>query len=82
MPLVNTPRETQFARETALALLGPDEVINQEAGRAGSEDFAYMLEECPGCYLFIGNGTGNNTPMLHNPRYDFHNEVLVRGAAY
>ncbi|MHA7599878.1 M20 aminoacylase family protein [Alicycliphilus sp. T452] len=80
--LVNTPRETQFARETALALLGPDEVIEQGAGRSGSEDFAYMLEECPGCYLFIGNGTGKSTPMLHNPRYDFNDEVLVRGAAY
>ncbi|MGU5159822.1 M20/M25/M40 family metallo-hydrolase, partial [Pseudomonas aeruginosa] len=46
----------------------------------GSEDFAWMLQRCPGSYLFIGNGRGR--PMVHNPAYDFNDDILVRGAAY
>ncbi len=39
-----------------------------------------MLQRCPGSYLFIGNGRGR--PMVHNPAYDFNDDILVRGAAY
>ncbi|MDT4808881.1 hypothetical protein FQZ97_417470 [compost metagenome] len=46
----------------------------------GSEDFAWMLQRCPGSYLFIGNGAGG--PMVHNPGYDFNDDILVCGAAY
>jgi len=56
----------------------------------GAEDFAYMLEAKPGCYVFIGNGDGTHREaghglgpcMLHNPSYDFNDELIPLGAAY
>ena len=42
-----------------------------------------MLRERPGCYVLIGNGTeGHNGRPLHNPGYDFNDDVLATGAAY
>jgi hippurate hydrolase len=54
--LVNTPAETAMAREVALALVGADKVVLQPEPLTASEDFAYMLDQVPGSYLFIGNG--------------------------
>jgi hippurate hydrolase len=48
----------------------------------GSEDFAFMLQERPGCYVFIGNGDVAGGCMVHNPRYDFNDEILPLGATY
>ena len=60
----------------------------------GAEDFAYMLQEKPGCYVFISNGEGDHRKaygggmhdvgpcMLHNPRYDFNDELIPLGATY
>ncbi|MDF3932532.1 M20 aminoacylase family protein, partial [Pseudomonas citronellolis] len=76
--LANTPGETAFAREVAVELVGAEQV--REAPTVmGSEDFGWMLQRCPGSYLFIGNGPG---AMVHNPAYDFNDAILVRGAAY
>ena len=48
----------------------------------GSEDFAFMLQERPGCYLFIGNGGAAGGCLLHNPHYDFNDDILPLGASY
>jgi hippurate hydrolase len=50
----------------------------------GSEDFAFMLEKRPGCYLLIGNGDGDSAGacMVHNPGFDFNDDNVVIGAAY
>jgi hippurate hydrolase len=48
----------------------------------GAEDFAFMLEQKPGCYIFIGNGPADGGRVLHNPRYDFNDELLPIGASY
>ena len=48
----------------------------------GSEDFAFMLEHCPGSYLLIGNGDGEGGCMVHNPEYDFNDQNIPIGAAY
>ena len=48
----------------------------------GSEDFAFMLQAKPGCYIWIGNGAGDRLSMLHNPHYDFNDEILPIGASY
>jgi hippurate hydrolase len=48
----------------------------------GAEDFSFMLLEKPGCYVWLGNGLGEGGCMLHNPHYDFNDEVLVLGASY
>ncbi|MGZ9006191.1 MAG: amidohydrolase, partial [Burkholderiales bacterium] len=79
--LVNSERETELAREVATEVASAQNV--QEIGRiTGSEDFAYMLEQRPGCLLRIGNGTGADIPLLHTARYDFNDENLTVGAAY
>ncbi len=80
--LVNTAAETAFAREVALELLGPQHVTLQGAPLTGSEDFAVMLQYCPGSYLQIGNGAGEGSCMVHNPGYDFHDDNVAVGAAY
>jgi hippurate hydrolase len=80
--LVNTAQETEFARRTALELLGADGVVPQSPALPGSEDFAFMLERCPGSYLLIGNGDSAGACMVHNPGYDFNDGNIAIGAAY
>ena len=82
--LVNSPRETDFARGVALKLVGPDSVTLHGPALTGSEDFAFMLEKIPGSYLLIGNGDGNSAGacMVHNPAYDFNDDNIATGAAY
>jgi len=84
--LVNRPQETDFAREVAQALVGPDKVTLQGKALTGSEDFAFFLEEVPGCYLLIGNGDaasgGHGACMVHNPGYDFNDDNVAIGSAY
>jgi hippurate hydrolase len=48
----------------------------------GSEDFAYLLEHCPGSYLLIGNGNQADACMVHHPGYDFNDAILGTGAAF
>ena len=88
--LVNTPAETEFARQVALELVGADRVEPQARALTGSEDFAFMLEQVPGSYVLIGNGDGtadgindgHGACMVHNPGYDFNDRNLPVGAAY
>ena len=84
--LVNAREETEIARQVGAELLGEDRVIRQGTPFTGSEDFAFMLERCPGTYFLIGNGdaTGqsNHACMMHNPSYDFNDEILPVGAAF
>lgn len=78
--LVNSPAETEFARQVGVELVGEQAVDGNTAKLMGSEDFAWMLQRCPGSYLFIGNGLAR--PMVHNPGYDFNDDILLTGAAY
>ena len=84
--LVNTLPETEFARQVATELVGAERVTRQGRPLTGSEDFAFMLEHCPGSYLLIGNGAGEghaqHACMVHNPGYDFNDEILSVGAAF
>ena len=84
--LVNHLRETDFARDVAEALVGADKVTRQGRALTGSEDFAFFLEEVPGCYLLMGNGDGSGDGhgacMVHNPGYDFHDGNIAIGSAY
>ena len=47
-----------------------------------SEDFAFMLQQRPGAYAWLGQGRGADSPPLHNPRYDFNDEVIATGVAW
>jgi len=80
--LVNTPAETEFARQVATELVGAEKVVKQGPPLTASEDFSFMLEQVPGCYLIIGNGDGEGGCMVHNPGYDFNDSNLKIGAAY
>lgn len=88
-PTINDPKQAAFARQVMLDMVGEKQVVMQEP-TMGAEDFAYMLQEKPGAYCFIGNGEGNHRDighgggpcMLHNPSYDFNDELLPLGASY
>ncbi len=84
--LVNTPAETELARQVGTELLGAERITRQGRPLTGSEDFAFMLEHSPGSYFMIGNGAGEGQPahacMVHNPGYDFNDDILPVGAAF
>jgi len=80
--LVNHAAETALAEQVAREWLGEDGLIDSMKPLTGSEDFAFLLEECPGCYLIIGNGDGEGGCMVHNPGYDFNDACLPLGASY
>jgi amidohydrolase len=88
-PTINHPKEAEFARSVMTKIVGADNVLAQEAVM-GSEDFAYMLQAKPGCYVFIANGDGSHREMghgagpcmLHNPSYDFNDDLIPLGATY
>jgi len=82
--LVNAVDETNFARQVALDLVGPERVTLHGPALTGSEDFAFMLEKIPGSYLLIGNGDGDSAGacMVHNPGYDFNDDNIATGASY
>ncbi|QIM54579.1 M20 aminoacylase family protein [Hydrogenophaga crocea] len=80
--LVNTPAETRLAAGLARELFGAARVNTEAAPLTASEDFAFMLEAVPGCYVFVGNG-GPGTPgacSVHNPGYDFNDAIIEPGA--
>jgi hippurate hydrolase len=78
----NTETETALALKAAQEIAGIDCVNQQPTPSMGSEDFAFMLQEKPGCYIWIGNGSSENSCLLHNPHYDFNDQILPIGAAY
>jgi len=79
---VNSERETEFAAKAASALVGLENVNRNPTPAMGSEDFAWMLLKKPGCYIWIGNGDGVGSCMVHNPGYDFNDDILPIGASY
>ena len=63
-------------------MVGAENVDTNPTPSMGSEDFAFMLQAKPGCYIWLGGGRGAGTPNLHNPHYDFNDEALAIGASY
>lgn len=81
--LVNTAEETQKAARAAAKVVGEANVAIDDPPVMGSEDFAFMLQVKPGSYVWIGNGVGQEGGcMVHNPHYDFSDEILPVGASY
>jgi hippurate hydrolase len=81
-PTVNSDAETDLAADAAIDVAGADRVERDTPPVMGAEDFAFMLMERPGSYIFIGNGGDDSAPMLHNPGYNFNDEALPVGASY
>ncbi len=88
-PTINSPHEAEFCRKVMASIVGADNVRPQEP-TMGAEDFAYMLQAKPGAYCFIANGDGSHREighgagpcMIHNPSYDFNDELIPLGATY
>ena len=92
-PTINTHYEADFCRKVMAGIVGEDKALAQEP-TLGAEDFAYMLQEKPGAYCFIANGDGAHRGRyeggghdagpctLHNPHYDFNDELIPLGATY
>lgn len=77
--LINAKTETEFARQVALSTFPTGTVIEDFRPRTASEDFAFMLEQKPGTYFFVGNG---DSAGLHNPNYNFNDEILLPAALF
>ncbi len=77
--LVNEELKTAFAAGVACEVAGKDKVNTDCAPLMGAEDFAFMLQERPGAFIYIGNG---NSAQLHNPAYDFNDEAIPVGTSY
>jgi len=81
-PTINTADETELAARAAGQVVGDANVFRNLAPSMGAEDFAWMLRARPGSYVWIGNGAGESSCMVHNPRYDFNDDILPIGASY
>ncbi|TDP63524.1 M20 aminoacylase family protein [Roseateles toxinivorans] len=80
-PTVSTEREAAFAAQVAMRLVGAERVITKPMPSTGSEDFSFMLLRRPGAYLRVGQGGAEAGRMLHNPHYDFNDQILPLGAS-
>ncbi|MDH3235000.1 MAG: M20 family metallopeptidase [Alphaproteobacteria bacterium] len=80
--LVNSVEETERARMAAATVVGADNVVVDPPPEMGAEDFAYMLQAKPGSYVWLGNGGAAGGCLLHNPNYDFNDDVAPIGASY
>ena len=88
-PTINSAAEAEFARQVMASIVGADNVQVQEPTMS-AEDFSFMLQAKPGAYCFIANGDGSHREMghgggpcmLHNPSYDFNDDLIPLGATY
>lgn len=76
----NSAAETQSALAVAREISGKSRVTGDYSRMMFSEDFGRMLKTRPGCFIFIGNG--KDSAALHNPYFDFNDDILATGAAY
>ncbi len=79
---INTREPTHTARRAAAAVVGDSAVLADPAPSLGAEDFAFMLRQRPGCYIWLGAGGRLPEQALHSPRYDFNDAILPIGASY
>jgi len=80
-PLVNDPAETAEFADVAAEIVGDENVDRERSLIMASEDFSFMLEKRPGAYINIGNGDTVGSVPVHNPGYNFNDEILPLGAA-
>jgi hippurate hydrolase len=81
-PTLNAAAQTEIAAAAATAIVGEGNVQRELLPSMGAEDFAFFLEQKPGAYIWIGNGTAEKGGMLHSPHYDFNDAILPLGASY
>ena len=79
-PLVNDKDAVKFIADVAAEIVGTDNMNREGPFVMASEDFSYMLEKVPGAFINIGNGGGEGGCEVHNPSYDFNDEIITLGA--
>lgn len=77
---INTPEHAEVCAGVLADVLGEASVKRDLPASMASEDFAFMVQACPGAYIWIGNG--EDSPSLHNPNYDFNDRILPLGVRY
>ena len=77
---INEPNATKKVQNVANVIFGEENVIQSMPPTMGAEDFSYMLEKRPGCYMWLGQSGGPSSCMVHNPKYDFNDKCLPLGA--
>lgn len=82
LPLHNDAQATEFAADTAAEIVGNENVDRNGPMHSSSEDFSYMLDKCPGAYVYIGAGKGGTFHEVHSANYDFNDDILTLGASY
>jgi hippurate hydrolase len=81
-PTVNDAQQAEFAASVCAELVGAEHVEREPALIMASEDFSFMLERVPGCFLNIGNGEGEGGCEVHNPAYDFNDAAIPLGVGF
>jgi hippurate hydrolase len=81
-PTVNDTNEADFAASVCAELVGADKVDRNPPLIMASEDFSFMLDRVPGCFVNIGNGDGDGDCEVHNPAYDFNDQAIPLGSAF
>ena len=81
-PTINEPGEAEFAASICAEIVGVENVERNPPLIMASEDFSFMLERVPGCYINLGNGGDEGACEVHNPGYDFNDEALPLGASF
>ena len=81
-PTINSALETEVAVAAAASLVGDSNVKRDMLPSMAAEDFAWFLEQRPGAYIWIGNGSAESGGMLHSSHYDFNDTILPLGASY
>jgi hippurate hydrolase len=82
-PTVNHAAQTERAALAAARVMGAERVIRQRPPAMGGEDFSFMLQEVPGCFVKLGQMDGaRGRVALHNPQYDFNDDLLPIGASF
>ena len=76
---INSEEQTAFASKVAHEICGDNLTETRRTREMGAEDFSYLLEKCPGCYLFLGQGDG---AAWHNAAFDFNDDVAPVGASF
>ncbi len=79
---INHPEQARYCYQAASHLVDKKDIYWNPEPSMGAEDFAYMLEIKPGAYIWIGNGGGSGSCELHNPLYDFNDDIIPLGANY
>jgi hippurate hydrolase len=81
-PTINAADATAIALAAAQDVVGPGSVHKQLKPSMGAEDFAYLAQAKPACYVWLGNGPTAGGCMLHSPHYDFNDEIITTGIRY